>query len=500
MKIKNLYSNYDIFLTASLFDPCSNSLAEAKSNKCLIIARDNGGHRELISKYDILFSSLSDLEKIFENLYFYFKRFKDNFSYINNQDKVCFEKYNELIEQTENLYFKNYIIGYPYFLLQFIRLIYLYILYNIQLKYFFKKYKKDFLFNFKKGDEYNLNHNSDYSQIINQIPIFLEIMHSRDNHYYRMTLSSDIKRKNLLYPQIYVLKLFKILSINNLYQKEKLINHILDNFLTLKKNKIFINDHDHIKRINIKSRIKNIFLRKTDIYYYQCSRADTRQSISALMDNDFNCSELIKILYVDDINQYLIELKKFSSFDNLESAWHEISHLSHLLFEISLLDIDNVLKNKEFVNYLNKIINTFCYYIGEIDMRNNDNRLFSDNQNHIKNLVNGLMKLFSGVKRINYIPNLPFEKIINILQKYKSQNNACDFLNTFYVMDYCLEQTKENYNNDICEYINYLINQIFNIYYFPEFGGFLFIVILVNTQFIILSLLLNQKNLIYTAL
>ena len=52
-KLKNLYSNYDIFLTASLFDPCSNSLAEAKSNKCLIIARDNGGHRELISKYDI---------------------------------------------------------------------------------------------------------------------------------------------------------------------------------------------------------------------------------------------------------------------------------------------------------------------------------------------------------------------------------------------------------------------------------------------------------------
>ena len=91
------------------------------------------------------------------------------------------------------------------------------------------------MFNFKKGDEYNLNHNSDYSQIINQIPIFLEIMHSRDNHYYRMTLSSDIKKKNLLYPQIYVLKLFKILSINNLYQKEKLINHILDNFLTLKK-------------------------------------------------------------------------------------------------------------------------------------------------------------------------------------------------------------------------------------------------------------------------
>ena len=41
-------------------------------------------------------------------------------------------------------------------------------------------------------------------------------------------------------------------------------------------------------------------------------------------------------------------------------------------------------------------------------------------------------------------------------------------------MDYCLEQTKENYNNDICEYINYLINQIFNIYYFPEFGGFSF--------------------------
>ena len=91
------------------------------------------------------------------------------------------------------------------------------------------------------------------------------------------------------------------------------------------------------------------------------------------MDNDFNCSELIKIIYVDDFNKYLIELEKFSSFDNLENAWHEISHLSHLLFEISLLD-NKILKNKEFVNYLEKIINTFSYYIDELDMRNNDNR------------------------------------------------------------------------------------------------------------------------------
>ena len=76
---------------------------------------------------------------------------------------------------------------------------------------------------------------------------------------------------------------------------------------------------------------------------------------------------------------------------------------------------------------------------------------FSDRQNYIKNLVNGLMKLFSGVKRINYIPNLPFEKILNILEKYNSQNNACDFLNTFYVMDYCIDHDQKKYINiDIC--------------------------------------------------
>ena len=58
------------------------------------------------------------------------------------------------------------------------------------------------------------------------------------------------------------------------------------------------------------------------------------------------------------------------------------------------------------------------------------------------------MKLFSGFKRINYKPNLPFDKILNILLKYKSQNNACDFLNTFYVTNYCLEN-KKNDNNEL---------------------------------------------------
>ena len=77
-----------------------------------------------------------------------------------------------------------------------------------------------------------------------------------------MTLSSDIPRKNLLYPQIYVLKLFKILSINNLYQKEKLINSILDNFLRIDKKKIYINDHNHIKRINLNLKLKIFFKKK----------------------------------------------------------------------------------------------------------------------------------------------------------------------------------------------------------------------------------------------
>ena len=71
--LKKNYIKYDIYLTASLLDPCSNSLAEAKSNNCMIIARNNGGHPELIGKYDLLFKNHNDLYDIFQNLETYYK-------------------------------------------------------------------------------------------------------------------------------------------------------------------------------------------------------------------------------------------------------------------------------------------------------------------------------------------------------------------------------------------------------------------------------------------
>ena len=74
-------------------------------------------------------------------------------------------------------------------------------------------------------------------------------------------------------------------------------------------------------------------MNKTKEYYDECSRADTRQTISALMESGYNCSELIKILYTNDIDGYFNELQKFSCLNNLDNAWHDISHLSHLLFD-----------------------------------------------------------------------------------------------------------------------------------------------------------------------
>lgn len=52
---------HDVFVTASRKDPCSNSLIEALTVGLPAIARDDGGHPELVGKGGLLFSSAAEI-------------------------------------------------------------------------------------------------------------------------------------------------------------------------------------------------------------------------------------------------------------------------------------------------------------------------------------------------------------------------------------------------------------------------------------------------------
>ena len=58
----------DIFITASSNDPCSNSLLEAIFCGCRIVARDSGGHPELVGNRGILFQNEKDILEIIDQV------------------------------------------------------------------------------------------------------------------------------------------------------------------------------------------------------------------------------------------------------------------------------------------------------------------------------------------------------------------------------------------------------------------------------------------------
>ena len=95
------------------------------------------------------------------------------------------------------------------------------------------KFKKEYLIKLNKKNIYKKNiEEINFDQILNKIPIFIECMHSsKESNLYKLTFASDLNKKTILASQVYVLKLFKILSINNNYQKEYLINSILEKYL-----------------------------------------------------------------------------------------------------------------------------------------------------------------------------------------------------------------------------------------------------------------------------
>ena len=90
---------HDIYITASRKDPCSNALIEALSCGLPAIARNDGGHPELIKEAGALFNEHNEipvlLNKIVEN-------------YNNYQDKICVSTIDEVGRQyinfIENIY------------------------------------------------------------------------------------------------------------------------------------------------------------------------------------------------------------------------------------------------------------------------------------------------------------------------------------------------------------------------------------------------------------
>jgi len=61
MVVASMLKNSDIFITATQYDACSNSLIEALHCGLPVVARNSGGHPELVGNGGVLFSGINDV-------------------------------------------------------------------------------------------------------------------------------------------------------------------------------------------------------------------------------------------------------------------------------------------------------------------------------------------------------------------------------------------------------------------------------------------------------
>lgn len=81
------YSNSDIYITASLNDPCSNSLIEAISSGLFCIVRNSGGHKEILKTNGLVFESVDDLLNILNKKLFFETKKRDDLNIQNVSKK-----------------------------------------------------------------------------------------------------------------------------------------------------------------------------------------------------------------------------------------------------------------------------------------------------------------------------------------------------------------------------------------------------------------------------
>lgn len=84
--LANELKNYDIFITASQSDPCSNSLIEAMHSGLPALGLDDGGHTEIISSGGEVFKNYSEIEQKLDLITNNYEKYQKNINLPNIND------------------------------------------------------------------------------------------------------------------------------------------------------------------------------------------------------------------------------------------------------------------------------------------------------------------------------------------------------------------------------------------------------------------------------
>jgi len=212
-----------------------------------------------------------------------------------------------------------------------------------------------------------------------------------------------------------------------------------------------------IKRFT-KDSVKKL-LNLTKKYNYQSKkfelqtsiRAETKQAISTLQQVNF--SNQYKY---DDFPKTENEIKNYLNKYNWNKPWSAGAQFSGLCVFVSTQLEDNLDIKTYLENFINSKVNADGFY-------------YSGEKPNFTELINGSMKVLTGLDWLNVPIHFP-EKIIDLCLSDKPSQQGCDLVDFVYVLYRCSLET--NYRKkDIIKYLEKFYETIFNHFY-PNQGGF----------------------------
>ena len=186
--------------------------------------------------------------------------------------------------------------------------------------------------------------------------------------------------------------------------------------------------------------------------------AETKQAISTL----FQVSKISKNVFLSFPKTEKVIFDKLDYF-NWSKPWNAGAQFANIcMLTNTQLSFEDSSKNSK---YLQSYIKT--------KFNSKDGFYYSGKTSDKRELVNGAMKVITGLDWINYEIHSP-EKLINFCLNYKVDQEGCDIVDVVYVLYKCSKQT-EYKKKEIIQYFESLEPIIFK-HYFEDEGGFSYFV------------------------
>ena len=186
--------------------------------------------------------------------------------------------------------------------------------------------------------------------------------------------------------------------------------------------------------------------------------AETKQAISTL----FQVSKISKNVFLSFPKTEKVIFDKLDYF-NWSKPWNAGAQFANIcMLTNTQLSFEDSSKNSK---YLQSYIKT--------KFNSKDGFYYSGKTSDKRELVNGAMKVITGLDWINYEIHSP-EKLINFCLNYKVDHEGCDIVDVVYVLYKCSKQT-EYKKKEIIQYFESLEPIIFK-HYFEDEGGFSYFV------------------------